>query len=29
MNSGADYICDWIWENPPVTHKDDYLEKRN
>ena len=22
-------ICDWIWENPPVTHKDDYLEKRN
>ena len=23
------YICDWLWENPPVTHKDDYLEKRN
>ena len=22
-------ICDWLWENPPVTHKDDYLEKRN
>ena len=22
-------ICDWLWENPPLTHKDDYLEKRN
>ena len=22
-------ICDWLWENPPVTHKDNYLEKRN
>ena len=21
--------CDWLWENPPVTHKDNYLEKRN
>ena len=21
--------CDWIWEKPPVTHKDNYLEKRN
>ena len=21
--------CDWLWENPPVMHKDDYLEKRN
>ena len=23
------HICDWLWENPPLTHKDDYLEKRN
>ena len=23
------YICDWLWENPPVTHEDNYLEKRN
>ena len=22
-------ICDWLWENPPVTHKDNYLEKCN
>ena len=22
-------ICDWLWENPPITHKDNYLEKRN
>ena len=22
-------ICDWLWENPPGTHKDNYLEKRN
>ena len=22
-------ICDWLWENPPVTHKDNYLEKHN
>ena len=22
-------ICDWLWENPPVTHKDKYLEIRN
>ena len=22
-------ICDWLWENPPVMHKDNYLEKRN
>ena len=22
-------ICDWLWENPPVTHKDNYLEKRD
>ena len=22
-------ICDWLWENLPVTHKDNYLEKRN
>ena len=22
-------IGDWLWENPPVTHKDNYLEKRN
>ena len=20
------HICDWLWENPPVTHKDKYLE---
>ena len=19
----------WLWENPPVTHKDNYLEKHN
>ena len=19
-------ICDWLWENPPLTHKDEYLE---
>ena len=23
----AIYICDWLWENLPVTHKDNYLEK--
>ena len=22
-------ICDWLWENPPVTHKDNYLDKRD
>ena len=22
-------ICDWLWENPPLTHKDKYLEIRN
>ena len=22
-------IGDWLWENPPVMHKDNYLEKRN
>ena len=21
--------CDWLWENPPVMHKYNYLEKRN
>ena len=21
--------CDWLWENPPVAHKDNYVEKRN
>ena len=21
--------CDWLWENPPLTHKDKYLEIRN
>ena len=20
------YICDWLWENPPLTNKDKYLE---
>ena len=20
--------CDWLWENPPVTHKDNYLEEK-
>ena len=20
------FICDWLWENPPLTHKDKYLE---
>ena len=23
------YICDWLWENPPVMHKDNYLEKHD
>ena len=23
------YLCDWRWENPPITHKDNYLEKNN
>ena len=23
------YICDWLWENPPLTHKDKLLEIRN
>ena len=23
------FICDWLWENPLVTHKDKYLEIRN
>ena len=22
-------VCDWLWENLPVMHKDNYLEKRN
>ena len=22
-------ICDWLWENPPLMHKDKYLEIRN
>ena len=22
-------ISDWLWENLPVTHKENYLEKRN
>ena len=22
-------LCDWLWKNPPVTHKDNNLEKRN
>ena len=22
-------ICDWLWENPPLTHKDKYLEIHN
>ena len=22
-------ICVWLWENPPVTHKEKYLEIRN
>ena len=21
--------CDWLWENPPLMHKDKYLEIRN
>ena len=21
--------CDWLWENLPLTHKDEYLEIRN
>ena len=23
------FVCDWLWENPPLTHKDKYLEIRN
>ena len=22
-------ICDWVWENPLLTHKDKYLEIHN
>ena len=25
----SDNVYDWLWENPPVTHKDNYLEKHN
>ena len=25
----ANIICDWLWENPPLTHKDKYLEILN
>ena len=21
-------LCDWLWENPPLTHKSKYLEIR-
>ena len=28
-NYVAFLICDWLWENPPLTHKDKYLEIRN
>ena len=24
----AFYVRDWLWENPPVTHKDNCVEKR-
>ena len=24
-----EYNCDWLWENPPVTHKYKYLEIHN
>ena len=23
------FVTAWLWENPPVTHKDNYLEKRD
>ena len=23
------YVCDWLWENPPLMHKDKYWEIRN
>ena len=26
---GTNSNCDWHWENPPVTHKDNYLERRS
>ena len=32
INARHGYICDWLWENLPVTHKDNYLKinsKRN
>ena len=29
INKHNFYICDWLWENLPVTHKDKYLEIRN
>ena len=22
-------LCDWLWENPPVTQKDNFAEKCN
>lgn len=25
-NGVKDEICDWLWENPPLTQKDKYLE---
>ena len=28
-NNWLTIICDWLWENPPVTHKDKYLEIHN
>ena len=28
-NKQLTLICDWLWENPPVAHKDKYLEIRN
>ena len=26
---GIDHNCDWLWENPPLTHKNKYLETCN
>ena len=29
MNHTTKSICDWLWENPPLTRKDKYLEIHN
>ena len=29
MHQNSLYICDWLWENQPLTDEDKYLEIRN